>query len=141
MKEEIKALVQYRIAQAKEAFKDGMTLFPKGSYRGALNRFYYAAFYAARALLATKGVDSSKHSGVISLFQRCFVKNGLFKVDLSKILPHAFEERLESDYHDFTMVSKELVEFIKNEVAKFVDECDRVLNQIIGEGGTNETRK
>jgi uncharacterized protein (UPF0332 family) len=39
-----------------------------------VNRLYYAAFYAARGLLATKDLESSKHARAISLFQQNFVK-------------------------------------------------------------------
>jgi uncharacterized protein (UPF0332 family) len=39
-------------------------------------RSYYAMFTAARALLATKHLDSSKHTGVVSLFNQHFVKTG-----------------------------------------------------------------
>ena len=63
------ALVKYRLEQAHQALHDGQMLRSAGSLRGALNRIYYAAFHAARALLATKGLDASKHSGVIALFR------------------------------------------------------------------------
>ena len=56
-------------------------------FSGALNRLYYAAFYAARALLATKTLDSSRHSGVIALFQELFVKAGLISTDVARALP------------------------------------------------------
>ena len=39
-------------------------------------------FHAVRALLATKRLDSRKHSGVISLFNQHFVKPGLVSCDL-----------------------------------------------------------
>ncbi|NJN63373.1 MAG: hypothetical protein HC795_19310 [Coleofasciculaceae cyanobacterium RL_1_1] len=35
-------------------------------------------FYALLGLLATKGLGTSKHSGVISLFDREFVRTGIF---------------------------------------------------------------
>ncbi|RMF27482.1 MAG: HEPN domain-containing protein [Chloroflexi bacterium] len=37
-----------------------------GFYASAINRAYYAFFYAANATLATRGLSRSKHSGVIS---------------------------------------------------------------------------
>ena len=76
MREEILKLARHRLARAREARKDGETLLAGGSLNSAANRFYYAAFYAARALLATQEVDSSRHSGVIALFQKHFVKAG-----------------------------------------------------------------
>ncbi len=40
-----------------------------GFYSSAINRAYYAIFYAANALLTTQGLARSKHSGVISAFR------------------------------------------------------------------------
>ena len=37
-------------------------------YSAAINRAYYAIFYAANAMLATKKLNRSKHSGVSSTF-------------------------------------------------------------------------
>ena len=58
-------------------------------------------FYAARALLAVRELDSSRHSGVISLFQTQFVKAGLVATEKAKALPRAFEKRQKSDYGFF----------------------------------------
>lgn len=76
-------------------------LLEGGRSASAVNRFYYAAFHAARALLATRGLDSSRHAGVIALFQQHFVKTGDFPLDVARALPRAFEKRLNSDYEDF----------------------------------------
>lgn len=77
-------------------------LLEQRHFTGALNHLYYAAFYAARALLATKTLDSSRHSGVIALFQEHFLKTGLIPPDVARALPRAFEKRQTSDYGDLT---------------------------------------
>lgn len=86
MKPEITKLATHRLKRSKNTFQEAITLIKSGSLNGALNRLYYAAFYAARSLLATKGLDSSKHSGVISLFHQHFVKPGIFNLDKAKAL-------------------------------------------------------
>ena len=70
------ALARHRLARARVALEEADLLESAGRWNGALNRVYYAAFYAARALLALKRIDSSRHSGVIALFQEHFVKTG-----------------------------------------------------------------
>jgi uncharacterized protein (UPF0332 family) len=127
MNEEIKALARYRIEKAEEAFKEGELLLEKCALSGAVNRFYYSAFYAARALLATKGVDSSKHKGVISLFDEHFVKTGLLDREISKTLSRSFQKRLKTDYADFVAISQTEVENLKRDVICFISECKRVL--------------
>jgi hypothetical protein len=47
--------------------------------RPSVNRAYYAMFYAVLALLAQGKQENSKHSGAIALFDKDFVKLGIFK--------------------------------------------------------------
>ncbi len=125
-------LARHRLARARESFADGLLLFERGSRTGAVNRFYYAAFHAARALLVTKGLDSSKHSGVIALFQQHFVKTGTVRADIAKALPRSFERRQDSDYEDFIAPTAEEVASIRDTVAEFIRECERVLSRLGG---------
>ncbi len=89
-----------------------------------MNRLYYAAFYAARALLATKTLDSSRHSGVIALFQEHFVKTGVISPDAARALPRAFEKRQTSDYGDFSEPSNEEVLDLRRQIVAFVAACE-----------------
>ena len=123
------ALAKYRIEQAHEALRDAQTLQATGSFRGALNRVYYAAFYAARALLATKELDASKHSGVIALFRKHFVKEGMIEAAIWKILPRSFEERLDADYEDFVEVDAATLGDVTTQVQQFVATCERWLKE------------
>jgi uncharacterized protein (UPF0332 family) len=69
-----------------------------GRLRAASNRVYYAMFYAAVALLATRDLSSSRHSGVIGLFYEHFVKSGTFPRELSHHLGRALDMRTDTDY-------------------------------------------
>ena len=68
--EKIQALVRYRMEQAAEALASADALFEGGFYRGTVNRAYYAMFYAVLALLALRGLGTSKHKGALTLFER-----------------------------------------------------------------------
>ncbi|MCP4700780.1 MAG: HEPN domain-containing protein, partial [Gammaproteobacteria bacterium] len=50
------------------------------------SRAYYAVFYAASALLLNEQMDTSKHSGVISLINQYFVKTGRLDKQYGKML-------------------------------------------------------
>jgi uncharacterized protein (UPF0332 family) len=76
------------------------------------SKAYYAIFQASRAALATKELDSRKHSGVISLFNQHFVKTGILPKEFRKIIVSAQDLRLSSDYNDFYVVSKKEAEHL-----------------------------
>ena len=73
-------------------------LLDKGYYDVSASRAYYAAFYAASALLLNEEIDTSKHSGVIALVHRHFVKNGKLSKEQGKNLNWLFELRSVGDY-------------------------------------------
>ena len=84
---EIKANLE-RAAQAVEA---AGKLLLEGYYDFAASRAYYAAFYAATALLLKQGLGFSKHSGVIAAIHKYFIKNGKLEKQFGKDLNWLFE--------------------------------------------------
>lgn len=120
-------LARWRIEKAERAYADGKRLQEAGSYEGAVNRYYYAAFHAAKALLATRGLDASKHKGVISLFNREFVKPGTVSKAASKTLSACFLKRSKADYDDFATISRDEAEVIQAGVRSLIDEVARLI--------------
>ena len=97
----IKDLSRYRFEKALSDIAVAKTLNSSGEYGFALNRAYYSAFDAMRAINALDGFDSSKHSGVIAHFNQEYVKTGKFPPATSGIIRKASMLREKSDYEDF----------------------------------------
>jgi uncharacterized protein (UPF0332 family) len=76
MNKEWEGLIKYRFQRAIETKEEAKVLIQTGRLLGAVNRIYYAIFHAAKAVLATEKLESSKHSGVIALFHEKFVHTG-----------------------------------------------------------------
>jgi uncharacterized protein (UPF0332 family) len=101
-------LVRLRLQQAAETIADARSLLETGrTTRSIINRAYYAMFYAVLALLQATGKVASKHSGVISLFDREFVRPGTFPKELSQALHEAFGQRQEFDYKPVSNATRE----------------------------------
>ena len=101
------ALSQKRLKHAKDDLADAQLLLSKERYQSAVNRSYYAVFHAMRAVLALDGVESKKHSGVISEFRKRYIKTGIFEKDMSVVLTKQFNMRSLSDYDDLYDVSEQ----------------------------------
>jgi len=99
--EDVERLVAYRLKQARQTLEAGRDLLCGGYFRDAINRAYYAMFYAALGLLAARQVGSSKHAGVLSLFSRHFVNTGEFPPATAVYLRQAFDVRQKYDYREF----------------------------------------
>jgi uncharacterized protein (UPF0332 family) len=92
---------------AKDRLHSSKILLEERSYKDSIGRSYYAMFTSVRALLAMDGQDFSKHVGVISYFQKEYIKTGKFDKKYSKYLSQAFQIRNNVDYADFFLVSYE----------------------------------
>ena len=120
------ALLHYRLQQAEETLAEAQKMADGGfSPRSIINRAYYSMFYALLAIFIKTGIDmkTSKHVGVISLFDKEFVKTGKFDKYYSKILHDAFDTRQEGDYREFVELSPE-------EAAGFVKYADEFVELV-----------
>lgn len=131
MKEEISVLVEYRLQEAFESLEEAEILLREKKTRGAMNRAYYSMFYAALALLAIKQLETSKHSGVISLFHREFVKHNIFPKEIAKFLNVAFDLRNKCDYRDFVTPEEDEVTELLEEARVFVNKADELARDIL----------
>lgn len=64
----------------------------------ATSRAYYAMFYAAEAILLSRGLSFSKHASVIVAFGQHFAKPKLVPRHLHRYLLDAFDMRQVGDY-------------------------------------------
>ena len=110
------------IEHAEDALETARLDLNSDFYAAAVNRAYYAIFYAANALLAVKKLARSKHSGVLAAFRQHFIKTGMLPVKLSEIYGQVMEDRHEGDYEILTALSKEDAEIDIRQAQYFVDE-------------------
>jgi uncharacterized protein (UPF0332 family) len=125
--EQVRDLLRYRIAQANETLREAEILLNETALRGAVNRSYYAMFYALLALLATKQLGTSRHSGAIRLFDREFVKTGLLPKELSRSLRVAFNRRQTHDYSELAEVDQQTAEETLTSAKTFVTAIESYL--------------
>jgi len=128
--EQLEDLLCYRMDQAYETLREAEILLNESALRGAINRAYYAMFYALLALLATRQLGTSKHSGALSLFDREFVKTGLFPRELSRSLRLAFDRRQTHDYGEMIQVNRQIAEETLVDAKAFVAAIESYLRSI-----------
>lgn len=102
-------------------------LMAQGHAPDAASKIYYAMFYATKALLASEGIDVTKHSAVESAFGYQFAKPGRIDARYHKMLMNARKIREIADYD----IDEEIVEPVASlkieEGRAFLAEIKRVL--------------
>ncbi len=105
------ALFLYRLQQAVETLTDSERMFAdKYSPRSVVNRAYYVVFYSLLSLYIKTdlNIKTSKHAGIISIFDREFIHKGIFDKKYSKIAHYLYEFRQEFDYKEFVELSYDI---------------------------------
>ena len=127
--EQVQALVRYRLDQAQETLREAEILLKENALRGTVNRSYYAMYYSLLALLTSRQLSTSKHSGALSLFDREFVKTNLFPRSLSRRIRLAFNQRQTYDYGEIAEADQPTaIESLRN-AKEFVAAVDQFLSE------------
>lgn len=131
MNDEKKSLIAYRLDKAKDTLESANILLREEKMFSAVNRIYYAVFYSVSALLLTKELSSSRHTGVISLFNREFVNKGVVDKKFGRFFSEIYRYRHKGDYKDFVV-------FEKADVEDWLRKAEEFINEITGLIGLEE---
>ena len=101
--EEIRLFLQ----NADEMLAVAELMLKNDFYSSVCNRCYYAVFYSASALLASKRLAFGKHSAVLAAFRQHFIKTGEIDVKWSRIYERILSHRQTSDYDIHIAIEKE----------------------------------
>jgi uncharacterized protein (UPF0332 family) len=116
------------LERAEQSIQAAQQLAQEGYYDFAASRAYYAAFYAATAILLHDGLELSKHSAVIASIHQRFVKTGKLDKEQGKALNWLFELRGVGDYGGTAHVSRQEVEQAIEAASKFLEAIKPLFN-------------
>jgi len=116
-------IINFRIKKARETFNEVKVLVENKFWNTAVNRIYYACFYAVTALLVKNGINTHTHAGTRQMFGLHFVKTGIITKESGMFYSAIFSSRQASDYED-------LIEPEKEKVLQFFGPADLLITEI-----------
>lgn len=122
-----KALVLYRISRAEESIKEAEVMARESFYNAAINRLYYACYYAAVALLLKERIQVNTHAGVKTMLGLHFISKGLIPQQLGRTFQILFDSRHSGDYEDFVYCDKEMVDEYMPKAIEFINTIKTLL--------------
>ena len=123
------ALVRYRMARASEVLAEVHVHVEHRFWNTAVNRLYYACYYAVSALLLSKGISATTHSGVRQMFGLHFIKEELIPKDLGKFYSDIFDMRQTGDYEDYLDFTEEDVLDLQEPAQRLIETISVILRQ------------
>ena len=114
-------LIRGYLAKAEEKLGVVDRLLAQNDFEDAVSRAYYAAYYAAQALLLSEGLEARSHRGLVALVGLHFVKTGKLDKKFGRYLSNLMEDRQQSD-NLFSGLEKQDAEQSLEEARAFVAE-------------------
>lgn len=125
--EERQVLISLRVQNAKDTLKEIPVHIEHGFWNTAVNRMYYACYYAVAALLLKHSISVKTHSGVRQAFSKEFVLTGLVDKEQSRFYSNLFANRQTGDYNDFIMMNQDKVNELYPKAVIFIETIERLI--------------
>lgn len=121
-------VVVYRMESAKRLLAEIESHIDDGYYNTAINRMYYACFYAVSALLIHNEIDGLKtHEGVRQHFGKNFIVTGKMDRKWGHFYTSLYTSRSAADYEDFKEYNEVETRSFFPEVKRFITLIDEMI--------------
>ena len=121
--EQKRDLVIYRFACAEKTFSEVGILMQNNLYNTAVNRLYYACYYAVSALLLNNGLNTKTHSGAIQSLGLHFVDTGIISKESGRYYSKIFSMRRKGDYEDY-------IDYDQSDVLELIKPAEELIYRI-----------
>lgn len=121
-------LIKYRLFRASDTLDDAQILAEKHKWNSAINRLYYAAYYAIIALLLDADMNPTTHNGAKSNFTEHFIKTNKIDRKFGKAYSQLFTWRQKGDYDDLFDFTQEKVEPYFKPVSELIELIINLIN-------------
>jgi uncharacterized protein (UPF0332 family) len=122
--------------EARKALAAAENNLGRPACRAAIHEAYYAAWHAAVAALATRGLEYEGEEAVVDDFERLFVyEEGTFAEETARLLQRLSEYRLRYDYEPLPDL-QDAAEYALEAARAFLDEVLPHVEGKLEEGGS-----
>ena len=118
--EQRRDIVRCRMESAESTLAEVETHRANGFYNTAVNRLYYACYYAATAILIANGIEVKSHDGVRMNLGKHIVQEGILSPELGRYFSRLFSKRSTGDYDDFFNHNIETVDELMPDAKLFI---------------------
>jgi len=122
--------IQAILDKAAQSLAAAKLLLDQNYMDFAASRAYYSMFYAVLGLFLRTNITpkTSKHSGIISMFDQVFILSGKMDKQFSKSLHKMFNARQVADYKELVEVTPEEADESVEAARKFIEEIKKVIS-------------
>ncbi len=120
-------LINYKLEKARNTIKESLFLADGEYYNTAINRLYYAVYYAASALMISVGIEAATHKGIKTMLGLKFIHTGILPMEYGRIYKILFDSRQEADYEDFVYYERQNYDDLAPLAGKFIEAVESIV--------------
>jgi uncharacterized protein (UPF0332 family) len=121
-------VIAFWLGRSDEAVASALAELAAGRCAFAVNRAYYACFYALSAVLLAGGRKYVKHSGVRAALHRDLIRTERLDPSWGRVYDRVFENRQRGDYQELVVFDAEHANELCEEATEFVAQMRRLLS-------------
>jgi uncharacterized protein (UPF0332 family) len=122
-------VVKLRIENAFQSMREAQVMIDNCFWNAAINRMYYACYYAVAALLLKNGIEAQTHAGTRQMLGLHFIRTGKISVEHGNCYSNLFAKRSIGDYDVYVFFDRDTVETIYPQAKTFINELKRLVEE------------
>jgi uncharacterized protein (UPF0332 family) len=120
-------IIKMMLKKGRKKLKSAVINFENECFDDSVSRAYYAVFHTISAVLMTKTITCSSHKETIGLFNKEFIKPGIFPKSFTKTIQKLFNERQTGDYDFGSSIGADIAKEDIKQVKEIIDTCETYL--------------
>ncbi|GHT20384.1 DNA-binding protein [Bacteroidia bacterium] len=124
---ERKAVIALRLENAQQTLQEAKLLMDNAYWNAAINRMYYACYYAVSALLIKNGIQAQTHTGVRQMLGLHFVKTNLLSSQNNAFYSDLFAKRHSGDYDVYIYFDKDVTVGLYPQSIEFITAIEKLI--------------
>ncbi|GAP72458.1 hypothetical protein SAMD00024442_32_29 [Candidatus Symbiothrix dinenymphae] len=124
---ERKAVIALRLENAQQTLQEAKLLMDNAYWNAAINRMYYACYYAVSALLIKNGIQAQTHAGVRQMLGLHFVKTNLLSSKNNAFYSDLFAKRHSGDYDVYIYFDKDVTVGLYPQSIEFITAIEKLI--------------
>jgi uncharacterized protein (UPF0332 family) len=120
-------IIKLRLENAHSTLQEAKLLMDNSYWNAAINRMYYACYYAVTALLISRGISAKTHAGVRQMLGLHFVKTNLLSTKENAFYSDLFAKRHSGDYDIYICFDEDLTKDLFPQAVNFINAIEKLI--------------
>ncbi|NLX65233.1 MAG: HEPN domain-containing protein [Bacteroidales bacterium] len=121
-------IVMLQKDNARQALREAQVMMDNCFWNAAINRMYYACYYAVSGLMVKNGIETKTHAGIRQMLGLHFIRTGKLSVDAGNIFSNLFSKRQSGDYDAFIYFDRDTAETLYPQAESFIKLIEELID-------------